>query len=166
MTLSGRCLALSHLPNATSLPAPHTGPDEHPPGEWASHIQVLPYDCVRDGWDILPPFLRFLVTLPPRREPMLRKGISWDAFYLNEEIGKLSEHVEAAYMFMVGRRVELECVLCQLGGGAFPYCVVIDYEDGQSECCNCLWECTTDGCWLLGKRGQFFTQCSLYEQSP
>lgn len=161
-----RNLVLSHPPQATGLPAPHTGPDEHPPGEWASHLEVLPYDCVRDEWDILPPFLRLLITLPPRRELMLRNRIPWDASDLNEEIGKLAEHVEAAYMFMVGRRVELECALCQLGGGVFPYCVVIDYGDGQSECCNCHWECTTNGCWLLGKRGQYFFQSLFYEESP
>ncbi|KAJ5401127.1 hypothetical protein N7465_011616 [Penicillium sp. CMV-2018d] len=155
-------LTLSLLPKATSLPDPPTGPNEHPPSEWASHLQALPYDCVRDGWDILPPFLRSIMDLPPRREPMLRNGIPWNALELNEEIGKLPEHVEAAYMFMVGRRVELECVLCQLGGGAFPYCVVIDYEDGQTECCNCLWECAMRGCWLLGKRGKY----SYDEESP
>lgn len=85
---------------------------------------------------------------------MMRSGIPWGALDLNEEIGKLPGHVEAAYMFMVGRRVELACSLCQLGQGPFPFCVVVDYEDGQSECCNCLWECTTNGCWLLGKRGK------------
>lgn len=55
-------------------------------------------------------------------------------------------------MYMVGRQIELECVLCQRGGGIFPYCVVIDNEHGQSECCNCRWERTADGCWILGKR--------------
>ncbi|KAJ5497675.1 hypothetical protein N7453_006726 [Penicillium expansum] len=153
--------AFSHLAEAANLPAPHTGAEERPAGDWAIHIQALPYHSVRGGLYITSSFLRYLVTLPPRREPMLRYDIHWDAFSLNKEISKSAEHVEAIFTFMVGHRAELECSLCQNGRGVFPFCVVVGYEYGQSECSNCIWQRDIDGCWLLGERGQQFSEYVL-----
>lgn len=58
---------------------------------------------------------------------------------MHHKLSESAQHVEAAYIFMVGRRVEVKCATCLLERGIFPFCVVIDFPDGHSECANCHW---------------------------
>ncbi|CAI7660658.1 unnamed protein product [Penicillium glandicola] len=134
---------------AASLPVFDATINQYTPGPWAARITALDYPCVRDGGYIKSSYLNFLMTLPPLREPVLRYGITWNASEFDHEIAKSARHVEAVYLFMVGHRVDQECVVCQREGGIFPYCVVIENEHGQYGCCNCHWDTIIEGCSLI-----------------
>ncbi|KAJ5374386.1 hypothetical protein N7517_006392 [Penicillium concentricum] len=124
-----------------TLPAPLRGSKKHAPAELAAHIQRLQYPRVREGHYVTSDILRPLVNRPARRVPMLRLGVHWDTFTLEDQIAGSASHAEAICMFMVGRRrhADLECISCQCERGVFPFCVVVDYENGSSGCANCHW---------------------------
>ncbi|KAJ6149858.1 FAD-dependent pyridine nucleotide-disulfide oxidoreductase [Penicillium samsonianum] len=132
--------AYHRLGEDSSLPAPITGTREEPPGDWADHLVKLAFPCAVEGRFIKSALLRELVDRQPRREPMLRYGVPMTGVALEFELGSSLKHVEAMYIFMVGRIADVECDTCQRDRGVFPFCVTVDLADGHVKCANCYWD--------------------------
>ncbi|KOS36513.1 hypothetical protein ACN38_g12740 [Penicillium nordicum] len=103
-------------------------------GLWAQRIRELPYRRSRRGST---PTLRYLIQLPPHREPSWRSHRHWTNSTEDGMISDRTENIEAALMQVVGIVMEVQCVPCQEGCGPFTHCVTVVGAEEVTCCANC-----------------------------
>lgn len=100
----------------------------------------LGFPYAAEGRLIKSALLRELANRQPRREPMLRYGVSMTGVALQFELGSNIKRVEAMYIFIVGRIADVECDTCLRDRGVFPFYVTVDLADGHMKYANCYWD--------------------------
>ncbi|KAJ5680161.1 hypothetical protein N7536_011300 [Penicillium majusculum] len=135
----------NRLPEPTSadqgipvlIPPIHIGSRIEPPGLWAQRILELPYRRSRRGSRLRTPTLRYLIQLPPHREPSWRSHRHWTNSTEDGMVSDRTENIEAALMQVVRTVMEVQCVPCQEGCGPFTHCVTVVGAEEVTCCANC-----------------------------
>lgn len=128
------------LSEPQSIPALRSGSNELTPGDWSTRVKDLPWISAKEGRYVKSELIKSIAHMAPRREPVLRYGITWTGEMLNHYLSQCLRRVEAIYMFTVGTVASNECQDCERERRVFPFCVVVDLPNGHVGCANCYWD--------------------------